>query len=105
MHIVSVCSYGFSLGGSHKASCLWQRFQTCGTAELLRIDHVLSVQCIFLLNHSVVERLPHPQYPRNEACFPGLQDFILFIYFPPFLVSLVAAAFIKFPSKEMPDFS
>lgn len=64
------------------------------------------MQCLFLLNDSVVERLPYPQDPWNAACFPGYKlslYFILFI-FPPFLFSLVVGAFIKFPSKEMPDF-
>lgn len=71
--------------------------------KILRLNHILSMQCIFLLNDSVVERLPHPQDPWNEACFPGLQTltlFYLFYLFLLFLVPLWLEHLLSFPQRK-----
>lgn len=61
------------------------------------------MQCIILLNDSMLERLPHPQDPWNEACFPGSQVplyFILFIFFSFFLFPLWLEHLLNFPQRK-----
>lgn len=58
---LSVSSYRFSLGGFCKASCPWQRFQTCGSAEVM----------IALGQHPVACRQAQPlQNIPEESCRP-----------------------------------